>query len=403
MGPLMSENSYVAEANYSTSGDGEEPPSIQPLACRRLGTSKKRRGSGRMSPAPPKSGAMGGFGGAGTARGGGTPPHRSASAPSMYAVNGTGNNENGTTAGAEMRQREQQWPQRQRDSSPSPPSRSSGLAAASLRRVQNVLDFKFADEERHWQFAEKNGLGRVATLACILGLVLGTHFTVLLLLCVHNFGLSTIGFLDDIDPARVQLLQQWLVYVALLSFFHIAEFFVTAIWNPAVTSADSFVVNQSLAYTAAALVSWVEFWARFAFFPSANSATFSGLGLGLVLMGQACRTLAMVTCGQSFNHVIQLAKKDSHQLVTQGIYRYLRHPSYFGFYWWSVGTQLLLGNPVCTVCYAAASWYFFKQRIPYEELTLLRHFPNEYPRYAEKSWIGIPFIRSSATERQKDE
>mmetsp|Transcript_12193 Transcript_12193/g.35718 ORF Transcript_12193/g.35718 Transcript_12193/m.35718 type:complete len:242 (-) Transcript_12193:534-1259(-) len=168
-------------------------------------------------------------------------------------------------------------------------------------------------------FACGKGLGRTATLACILGLILGTNFTLIVLLGMHSFGLGTISLLDGVDPGRILLLQQWLAYVVLLSIFHIAEFFVTAIWNPSVTSADSFVVNQSLAYTGAALVSWVEFWARFAFFPSANSTFLSGIGLGLVLMGQACRTLAMVTCGQSFNHLIQIAKKSNHDLVTQGM------------------------------------------------------------------------------------
>ena len=39
-----------------------------------------------------------------------------------------------------------------------------------------------------------------------------------------------------------------------LSTFHLLEFFITALYNPYVTSADSFLVNHSIAYTAAALV-----------------------------------------------------------------------------------------------------------------------------------------------------
>lgn len=33
-------------------------------------------------------------------------------------------------------------------------------------------------------------------------------------------------------------------------------------------------------------------------------------------------------------------REDSHQLVTRGVYRFLRHPSYFGWFWWSLGTQV---------------------------------------------------------------
>uniref|UniRef100_A0A7R9W1N7 Protein-S-isoprenylcysteine O-methyltransferase n=1 Tax=Pseudictyota dubia TaxID=2749911 RepID=A0A7R9W1N7_9STRA len=406
MGFRSNESPYVAD-NYTES----EPPCIQPMSCRRLGSSSRLGSRGSFSRGNKGSGESHSHNGSNGRR---DSPHRSASAPSMTNGGGMRRSRSNSPSMDPVREgRPVRSDQNrtyddgssvarmgtERQSTP-----SSSRALSAIRGIQDVLDFKFADKERHWQFAEKNGLGRVAMLACGLGLILGIHSVLLLLLCVHDLGLSSIGFLDDITPERVGLLRQWLVYVVLLSFFHIAEFFVTAIWNPSVTTADSFVVNQSLAYTTAALVSWAEFWVRFALFPSVNGGdALSVAGFGLVLMGQLCRTLAMVTCGESFNHVIQLAKKDNHKLVNHGIYRYLRHPSYVGFYWWSVGTQLLLGNPLCTMCYAGASWHFFNRRIPYEELTLLRHFPDEYPQYARTSWIGIPFIRSTAAEETKSD
>lgn len=82
-------------------------------------------------------------------------------------------------------------------------------------------------------------------------------------------------------------------------------------------------------------------------------------------------------------------------------YKYFRHPSYVGFYYWSVGTQLLLGNPICAVCYSLASWYFFKRRIPYEERTLLKYFPDEYPAYVTNTWSGLPFIWSDIVIAQE--
>ena len=84
--------------------------------------------------------------------------------------------------------------------------------------------------------------------------------------------------------------------------------------------------------------------------------------------------------------------KTEHALVTHGVYRLLRHPSYFGWFWWSVATQLVLGNPVCLVGYTLASWDFFRTRIPYEEQTLVSIFPDEYPGYRRRTFIGIPFI-----------
>mmetsp|Transcript_12081 Transcript_12081/g.15246 ORF Transcript_12081/g.15246 Transcript_12081/m.15246 type:complete len:208 (-) Transcript_12081:56-679(-) len=205
------------------------------------------------------------------------------------------------------------------------------------------------------------------------------------------------------DPTTVQMLTQWVAYVLALTFFHLAEFFVTAVYNPSVTTADSFMVNQSEAYTLSALSSWIEFWVRFLFLPSTNNTKVAFIGLLILILGQACRTLAMKTCGESFNHLIQQNKKNNHILVTEGIYKYFRHPSYVGFFYWSIATQLLLCNPICTVLYTAASWWFFSRRIPYEESTLTQHFPNDYPEYMSKSWIGIPFIRSGGVDTKNKE
>ena len=73
-------------------------------------------------------------------------------------------------------------------------------------------------------------------------------------------------------------------------------------------------------------------------------------------------------------------------------YKVFRHPSYVGFYYWAVGTQLLLGNVLNTILFATAAWMFFHRRIPYEEESLTLLFPDEYPEYVACTWIGIPFI-----------
>ena len=77
-----------------------------------------------------------------------------------------------------------------------------------------------------------------------------------------------------------------------------------------------------------------------------------------------------------------------HQLVQHGLYSILRHPSYDGWFLWSVSTQLLLCNVVCLPLYAYASYRFFAGRIPYEEAALQRIFGDEYKRY-KKRCVGI--------------
>lgn len=116
------------------------------------------------------------------------------------------------------------------------------------------------------------------------------------------------------------------------------------------------------------------------------------LGLILVVIGQVVRSAAMVQAGPSFNHIVQQTQKQEHILVTTGIYGKLRHPSYFGFFWWGLGTQLVMGNVVCFVAYAAVLWKFFSARIRHEEIFLVKFFGGEYLDYRTNVGTKIPFV-----------
>lgn len=269
-----------------------------------------------------------------------------------------------------------------------------------IDEIQRRLEFK------QWvgypQFTSDEGLGRVASIALMYGSMLSLHVAGLLLISLDITGNISLGVIAQLSPSRTLLLYQWLVYIIVLCVFHLSEFFVTAIWNPSVLTARCFMLDHSKAYTVAMLTSVAEFIIRFLLYPSKSSVYVSVIGLMFVSVGQFFRSLAMITCAESFNHYIQCSKKQSHKLVTHGVYRYFRHPSYVGFYYWSVGSQLVLGNIFTSIAYAIASWVFFNRRIPFEEQTLIRLFPKEYPLYMKQSWIGIPCVQSTAIFIEKD-
>jgi protein-S-isoprenylcysteine O-methyltransferase len=259
--------------------------------------------------------------------------------------------------------------------------------------IQRRLDFD--DWDDYPQFYAQKSLGRVALMAFGLGSLWGVHGVLLMVLTLDSTSNS-----DNYDgivaavlsPERQAMAWQWCFYVWAMCTFHLLEFFTTAIYNPSVTSGDSFLVNHSKAYSAAALIAATEFVIKFLFFPSRPHVWLLRTGVVMLFAAQTIRTLSMKTCGESFNHLIQTSKKDNHILITQGIYSILRHPSYVGFYYWSISTQLVLQNYVSAVLFAVASWMFFRRRIPYEEESLLELFPVEYPAYAKATWVGIPFI-----------
>lgn len=182
-------------------------------------------------------------------------------------------------------------------------------------------------------------------------------------------------------------------YLMALSFFHLSEFVSTALFNQIEVSTDSFLINHSWEYGLAMLVSWFEFFIELAICPSIKINLYLRFfGLFLVMFGEVFRKLAMYTCGTNFNHYVQERRKNDHILVKTGIYSLVRHPSYFGWFYWSIGTQILLANPICFILYAISSWKFFKARITYEEFHLLKFFGKEYSQYQKQVTTGIPFI-----------
>ena len=116
------------------------------------------------------------------------------------------------------------------------------------------------------------------------------------------------------------------------------------------------------------------------------------LGFILIIFGQAVRTAAMAEAGTSFNHIVQSHKRQDHNLIETGVYRIFRHPSYFGFFWWGLGTQLFLGNTICLVAYAVVLWKFFANRIVKEEKFLVRFFGKDYESYRARTAVWIPFM-----------
>ena len=159
-------------------------------------------------------------------------------------------------------------------------------------------------------------------------------------------------------------------FLASLSLFHFLEFWTTAAYNTPAAAVSSYLLSSNgAAYNLAHSAAFLECVVTNFFFPTRQwtpvwvSKGLLVAGLGFIVLGQVVRSVAMIQAGTNFNHIVQTSKAKSHQLVTHGVYGYLRHPSYFGFFWWGLGTQLMLGNIVCFLGYAVVLWRFFSRRI----------------------------------------
>ena len=143
--------------------------------------------------------------------------------------------------------------------------------------------------------------------------------------------------------------------------------------------------------------------------------------------GQALRSMAMIQASTNFSHMVAHHKVANHRLVKEGVYAYVtfrtpfpervltfdhrwfRHPSYTGFFYWAVGTQMVLQNHVCFVVFISILWRFFYYRIRCEcprlppgsklkgsqtdeESRLINFFGDEYREYCKTTRTLIPFI-----------
>ncbi|XP_017864047.1 PREDICTED: protein-S-isoprenylcysteine O-methyltransferase [Drosophila arizonae] len=188
--------------------------------------------------------------------------------------------------------------------------------------------------------------------------------------------------------------QQFGVYGCFMAFFHYSEFLVIAVANPRTLSLDSFMLNHSVHYGLAAAASWIEFGLELHFLPDFKRyAHIWFVGVALCTFGEIVRKTAIITAGRSFTHLVQDEKHSDHKLITHGVYAYSRHPSYVGWFYWSIGTQLILMNPLCICIYALVSWLFFHDRIYVEEYSLLYFFQSDYARYQKQVPTGLPFIK----------
>ncbi|EFA84442.1 prenylcysteine methyltransferase [Heterostelium album PN500] len=184
------------------------------------------------------------------------------------------------------------------------------------------------------------------------------------------------------------------IYMMGLAAFHMWEYIWVSMYDPTKLSSNSFLLNHSTSFNLALLAGFIEYWIEYLLFPSMKlMGWISTLGFIAMVFGQVVRTTAMITAGRNFSHIVQQTKKSSHVLVTNGVYSLVRHPSYFGWFIWSISTQLVLFNPICTAAYAYASWKFFEDRIEDEEEALIDFFGNDYVEYKKKVWSGIPLIK----------
>jgi protein-S-isoprenylcysteine O-methyltransferase Ste14 len=90
------------------------------------------------------------------------------------------------------------------------------------------------------------------------------------------------------------------------------------------------------------------------------------------------------------NWGMPMSQKDEPELVTDGPYRFVRHPIYTGILLGLVGTALATTLYLLIACLLAGAYFIYSARV--EEQNLIRTFPRQYPIYRARTKMLIPFV-----------
>jgi protein-S-isoprenylcysteine O-methyltransferase Ste14 len=113
-------------------------------------------------------------------------------------------------------------------------------------------------------------------------------------------------------------------------------------------------------------------------------------GVGAMLMTLAIWLFwrSHADLGRNWSPSLQL--REGHELVTEGVYRYVRHPMYASEWLWSIAQALLLQNWVAGWAGLALFTPLYVMRVPREEQMMLARFGAEYRSYMNRTGRIVP-------------
>lgn len=113
------------------------------------------------------------------------------------------------------------------------------------------------------------------------------------------------------------------------------------------------------------------------------------VGLALFVPGIIIYLTSRLALGNFFSKRLNLI--EGHKLVTHGIYKYVRHPSYTGSIFLFLGLTLLL-NSIPGFLVMLLSVILLLIRIPFEEKMLISRFSKQYIEYMNRTKKLIPYV-----------
>jgi len=121
---------------------------------------------------------------------------------------------------------------------------------------------------------------------------------------------------------------------------------------------------------------------------SPGDPVFEIAGLVIFILGISLAVWARIYIGRNWGMPTSI--KENPELVTDGPYRYIRHPIYSGMMLGFLGSALVGG--IVWLLFGAVFGISFILSAKSEERYLAQQFPGQYPEYKYRTNAFIPFV-----------
>lgn len=114
------------------------------------------------------------------------------------------------------------------------------------------------------------------------------------------------------------------------------------------------------------------------------------IGFILVIIGVSTAVSARRTIGTNWAHAFEYQVKKKQELVTTGVYAFIRHPIYAGLWIALIGGEFVAQSYVAFVGVLFLIVGYYQARL--EEKLLISHFGTAYKTYMKRTKMFIPFL-----------
>lgn len=112
------------------------------------------------------------------------------------------------------------------------------------------------------------------------------------------------------------------------------------------------------------------------------------IGAGLIFAGDFLFIRSHRALGKNWSPLLEIRKE--HALVTEGPYRFIRHPMYAAIFLIGTGTSLLSANWLVTLAHMISMISMYLVRVSDEEEMMIEQFGDEYREYMRRTGRLVP-------------